>query len=47
MSELPTFLTERQLRQILGLEAEELDQIIQWGLFRSPGEPGYRRDRGS
>ena len=45
MSELPTFLTEQQLRKLLGLEADELDQIAQWGLFRSPDEPGYRGDR--
>lgn len=45
MDELPPFVTEQQLRKILGLEAGELDQITQWGLFRSPDERGYRGDR--
>jgi hypothetical protein len=45
MSELPTFLTEQQLQQFLGLGAQELDQIAQWGLFKNSVEPGYRGDR--
>jgi hypothetical protein len=45
MSEQPTFLSERQLQHFLGVEANELGLVAEWGLIKNPGDPGYREDR--